>query len=123
MKPSLLKYSAWISLVVIAFSCRAPRVIISGEQAESVKISVDTGSFKKTTFKASVIYKDKELSGRLLIKKDDSGNYRIAFYNEMGMTYLEGMLENKKLIIHNIIPVLNNRMFFRKFEKSVKAVL
>jgi len=123
MKRSLLTYFAWISLAVIAFSCRAPRVIISDEQAESVKISVDTGTFKKTTFKASVLYKDKELSGRLLIKKDDSGNYRVAFYNEMGMTYLEGMLENKKLIIHNIIPALDNKVFLRKFEKSLMAII
>jgi hypothetical protein len=120
---SLLLYFAWISLVMIAFSCRAPKVIISGEQAESVYISIDSGSFEKTTLKAKVIYKDEELTGRILIKKIDKNNYRVAFYNEMGMTYLEGTLDNNKLIIHNIIPVLDNKIFLRKFEKSMKAIL
>jgi len=123
MKRSLLTYFVWISLVVIAFSCRAPRVIISGEQAESVNISIDTGSFEKTTLKAKVIYKDKELAGRVLLKKINEDNYRVAFYNEMGLTYLEGTLDNKKLIIHNIIPALDNKVFLRKFEKSLMAII
>ena len=123
MKRSLLTYFAWISVVVIAFSCRSPEIMLTGIQVEDHRISTDSGSSERITYKASISYKDKELSGRVLIKKTDAESYRIAFYNEMGMTYLEGTLENKKLIIHNIIPALDNKIFLRKFKKSMKAVL
>jgi hypothetical protein len=123
MKRSLLKYSAWISLVMIAFSCRAPQIIFSGEPGDNFSTSIDSGSFEITTLKAKVLYKDTELSGHVLVKKYADGNYKVAFFNEMGMTFLDATLENKKLIIHDIIPVLDNKIFLRKFEKSMKAIL
>ena len=123
MKRSLLTYLAWISLVMISFSCRSPEITLTGNQVENYWISTDSGSSEKITYKASISYKDKELSGRVLIKKTDVESYRVAFYNEMGMTYLEGTLENKKLIIHNIIPALDNKIFLRKFKRSMKTVL
>ena len=123
-----LKYFAWISLVLIAAaSCRSPEILFSGEYAEHTNPSIVTGPPEKKTVRVTVIYKDKELSGSMLIKKDADGNLRVAFYNELGMTYLEGTLlttsKRKKFIVYNIIPVLNNTPFLRKFEKSLQKVI
>jgi len=41
----------------------------------------------------------------------------------MGMTYLEGNLDGGQLFIQNIIPVLDSRLFLRKFKKALKKVL
>jgi hypothetical protein len=122
MKPSLLRYFAWISLVMAAFSCKSPEVILTGDKDENIHITIDSQASDKSTYKAKVIFRDKEITGRLLVKKTDEHTYRVAFYNEMGMTYLEGTFSGKKLIIQNIIPVLDNRLFIRKFEKSMKAI-
>jgi hypothetical protein len=127
MKLSLLRYSAWISLVLLAaVSCRSSRVYFSGEQADRISQSIFTGTFEKMTFKAKVIYQEKELAGLWLIKNAPDGNYKIAFYNELGMTYLEGTLDcsskHKKLTVNNIAPFLNNNLFVKNFEKSLQMV-
>lgn len=70
-----------------------------------------------------VIYKESELSGRVLLKEDSTGTYRIAFYNEVGMTYFEGKLEHRALEVVNIIPVLDNKIFLKKFRKSITRIL
>jgi hypothetical protein len=127
MKLSLLRYSAWISLVFMALgSCRSSKIFLSGDEAKVVYQSFITGSFEKQTFKAKVSFQEKELSGRMMIKNTGNGYYKIAFYNEVGMTYLEGTIENsskhKKLIIKNIVPILNHKPFIKSFEKSLQTV-
>ncbi len=127
MKRYPLKYFAWISLMAMAVaSCRSPGLYISGEQAAKSRESFETGSFEKMSFKATVIFRERELQGIMLVKKAPDGNYRIAFYNELGMTYLEGTLENssrhKNLIVKNIAPDIDHKIFLKNFEKCLEAV-
>jgi hypothetical protein len=123
MKRSLLTYFAWISLALTGFSCRSPQVLLTGNQQDTVKISSDSVSSGMAVFKADVLYRDKELTGRILVKKADADHYKVAFYNEMGMTYLEGTLEKKNLVVKNIIPALDNKLFLKKFSRSLIKVL
>jgi uncharacterized protein YcfL len=128
MKRSLLKYSAWISLILLlAVGCRSPKILTRGEQAGLLIDSVSAGLVEKTTLKAKVIYKERGISGLLLIKNTGDGNFKIAFYNELGMTYLEGAMENtskrKNLAINNIAPVIQNKFFMKNFEKALRIVL
>ena len=125
MKRSLLIYFAWISIVLAAgVSCRSARIYTSGALAEMIRESVFTDSIKKTTFKAKVIYQERELDGIMLIKNAGDGNLKIAFFNELGITYLEGTLEtssqHKNLIVKNVAPILNNKLFLKNFEKSIQ---
>lgn len=127
MKQSLLKYFAWISLVLMAtVSCRSSRIHLSGEQVDMISDSILNDSFEKITFKAKVIFRERELTGFMLIKNSGVGNYKIAFFNELGMTYLEGTLENtskrKKLVVKNIAPVINYKIFVKNFEKCLRTV-
>ena len=127
MKLSLLRYFAWISLLVLAsVSCRSSRLRVSGEQACRIHDSIIDGSFNKAKFKARTIYQDKELSGLILIKNTHDGKCKIAFYNELGLTYLEGILEysskHKKLVVKNIAPIINHRFFAKNFEKSIQFI-
>lgn len=127
MQRSLLRYSAWISLVFIAASCFSPRIVITGEKAASYDKSMQPGKSEKMTYKATVTYKDQELSGRVIIKQIDGDIYRVAFFNELGMTYLEGEMDRSssknKLVIHTVVPVLDNKVFLKKFMKSVKQLV
>jgi hypothetical protein len=127
MKLSLLKYLAWISLLLItATACRSVMVNYPGEQAEKMRESFITGSFEKITCKAKVTFHENELSGLMLIKKTGDRNYKIAFYNELGMTYLEGTFDNsskhKNLLIKNIASILNHKPFIKSFEKSLQII-
>jgi hypothetical protein len=127
MKPSLLKYSAWISLLLLtATSCRSVMVSHPGEQAEKMRESFLSGSFEKITCKAKVTFHENELSGLMLIKKTPDRNYRLAFYNELGMTYLEGLFVKKenhaKFTVKNIMPVINHKAFVKSLEKSLQII-
>jgi len=127
MKLSLLRYFAWISLVLMAsVSCRSSRIYLSGDQTGRFSESIFTGSFEKITLKAKVIYQERELTGLLLIKNAWDGNYKIAFFNELGMTYVEGTLENsskrKKLVVKNIAPNLDHKIFIKNLERSLQMV-
>jgi hypothetical protein len=126
MRLSLLRYFAWISLVFLAaVSCRSG-IELCGEQACKIHESLFNGSFEKITFKTKVIFRERELSGLIMIKNTSNKSYKIAFYNELGLTYLEGTYENssdhKKLIIKNIAPVINYKIFVKNFEKCLHTV-
>jgi hypothetical protein len=97
--------------------------MMSEKQELHTNLVSDSKSVEKTVFKTTILYQGKELSGRVMVKKDKDGLYRLAFYNEMGMTFLEGTLDRNRLIIENIIPVLDNRVFIRKFSKSLKKAM
>jgi hypothetical protein len=127
MRPSLLTYFAWISLVfMVAISCRSSRISIPGEQARKLYDSISSGSFEKLSIKAKVIFHGQELSGIMLFKNSGDCSYKIAFYNELGMTYLEGILETSskhiKLSINNMTPILNNKLFINNFENSLQTL-
>jgi hypothetical protein len=127
MKRSLMKYFAWISLALLALvSCRSAKILSSGEQAVMIRDSISSGSFNKITLKAKVIFQERELAGLMLIKKTPDGNYKIAFYNEIGLTYLEGTLDTstkqKKLIVKNIAPIIDHEFFVKSFEKSLQTI-
>jgi len=96
---------------------------MTGNDKDVVKISADSVSSGLAIFKAEVIYKDKELTGRVLVKKTGIDQYKVAFYNEMGMTYLEGTLTEKNLAVNHVIPVLDNKLFLKKFNKALIKVL
>jgi hypothetical protein len=120
MKRSLLIFSAWISLVLLAgTSCRTARVSYSG-------IPLSVVSSEKLTFKTTVTWGEREISGLMLLKKTEDGKLRIAFYNELGMTYLEGMLDlsakNSKLLIKNIAPAIDYKPFIKNFEKCLREI-
>lgn len=127
MKRSLMKYFAWISLVFMALvSCHSSRIFLPGDEAKVIYESFITGSFEKQTFKAKVSYKEREISGHMLFKSTGDGNYRLAFYSELGLTYLEGTLDTstkqKKLIVKNIAPIIDHEFFVKSFEKSLQTI-
>jgi hypothetical protein len=127
MPRSLLRYSAWISLVFLAVSCFSPRITVTGEQPASYDKTLQPGLPEKIIYKATVTLRGQELTGRLMLKKTDDDRYRVAWYSELGMTYLEGELipssRKEKLMVHNILPALDNNMFIRKFGKAVGEII
>ena len=123
MKRYLLKYFAWISLALALTSCQAPRITMSGKQDVNASEIRSSNAIEKITCKALVSFRGKELSGQVMIKKDKEDLYRVAFYNEMGMTFLQGTLDNNRMIVENIIPALDNKVFLRKFRKALNQVI
>lgn len=127
MKRSLPPYFAWISLLAFALaSCCSVKSVSSGGKAGEISDAFSSATFEKINLKAIADYRDKELAGRLLVKKTGDGIYKIAFYNELGMTYLEGTFipasGRNYFKMNNIIPALDNRIFIKSFAKCLQKV-
>jgi hypothetical protein len=105
--------------LITAVSCRSAKVSNSG-------LPVDPGSFEKMTYKTTVTWGEREISGLMLVKKMEDGVVRVAFYNELGMTYLEGTLDRSakksKLVIKNIAPTIDYKPFIKNFEKCLREI-
>ena len=123
MKRSLLTYSTWISILLLAaVSCKTPGLALSGRKAVKAYSALADGSFDRMDLKARISYKEKGLAGRMIIKNDGSGLYRIAFFNELGMTWLEAAYHpghpKKNLMIRQVSPLLNHPKTLKSLEKS-----
>ena len=121
MKRSLPLYSVLISLAISLQSCRT--VNITYPDTPGI-VAIDG----KVNCKAHITWGDHEISGRLLVKETLDGDVGIAFYNELGMTYVEGIMYIKHngpfLVVKNIAPAMNYKPFIKNFSKATgKAFL
>lgn len=84
-----------ISALILALSgCRQIQWMPAG-MAEMPKLQMPLSEEAgKLSYKTSLNTGRGELSGMTIIKKMDNGEFRIAFFNEVGMSYFEGSLGN-----------------------------
>jgi hypothetical protein len=128
MKPFLPAFLLWISLLALVVgSCKAPQVVISrAEHISSPEAPMAMDSLK-TGLRAQVVYGEQELSGRMMLKKTGDGVYKVAFFNELGMTYLDGsyILSGRagKFTPNTIAPDLDRKAFLRSFEKALGGII
>ena len=110
MKISLPKYSGWISLLMM--------VGLSGATAQ-----------EKVTCKANVFYHGQELSGRMMFKQVSPDTLRYAFFNELGMSFVEGTItvgSRPSAVgsqIENIAAFLDYKPFKKNLERGLKSFL
>lgn len=114
----------WISLsALILVSCTAPQVIISPSGRASLPDERNAGDTPGPDLRMKVLYGEKELAGRMILKKTDEGVYKVAFFNELGMTYLDGTYtslgKKEKFTPNTIAPYLDRKAFLKNFEKAL----
>jgi hypothetical protein len=95
--------------------------------AEKKVIPPFSKEFHKASYKAHLSIKQVELSGMMLIRQTGMEEYKIAFINELGMSYLEGIVNNKNLNTHleirSISPFLDHRSLIRGLEESLGLLM
>jgi hypothetical protein len=112
MKPSPPKYSLSISLLLLAFGLTA-------------------AAQEKVTCRAEVVFHGQELTGRMMFKQVSEDTVRFAFFNELGMSFVEGSLAvrssqfavRSQAEIVKIADFLDYRSFRRNFERAVQSFL
>jgi hypothetical protein len=88
----------------------------------------------KVTCKASIVFHGQELSGRMMFKQISEDTIRFAFFNELGMSFVEGSLSvsgqrsavsgqrsavSGQVEIQRISDFLDHKSFIRNFEKGL----
>lgn len=85
---------------------------------------LDVAAQDKVICKASVVFHGQELSGRMMFKQVDQDTVRFAFFNELGMSFVEGSVAVRShLEIVKIADFLDYKSFRRNFERAMNAFL
>ena len=108
MKLSPPKYSLSTSLLLLAFGLTA-------------------AAQEKVTCKAEVVFHGQELTGRMMFKQVSEDTVRFAFFNELGISFVEGSVAvrssqfavRSQAEIVKIADFLDYRSFRRNFEKDL----
>jgi hypothetical protein len=85
--------------------------------------SIFASSFQKALYKGSLDISKHHLSGLFLLKRVSANSVRIAFSNELGMSYFDIEITNDKLIIHSCFPSLNRKTLLHLIEKDFRMLL
>ena len=86
-------------------------------------------SFDKALYKARLKVNKHDFSGLMMIKSSGEGNYKVTFFNEVGMNFFDFELmdmgdKNKlNLYVKNIYEPLDKNMLLNKFEKYFSMLL
>lgn len=127
MHPSVKKSLAWISILLLLFSgCRQGSFLPAGiTELPEIRLPVNP-EVDKLTFKARIFSTRSEISGILVIKKTADSSYRIAYFNEMGMSYLEGSMAGTypyPLAIRSVNPLVASGKTTGTLEKALNLLL
>ncbi len=88
-------------------------------------IAVFTEKQAKYLYRAKINYKDKQISGIIIIKKSDSNSYRVAMVTELGMKLFEmEFFSNKKkpFVLHSCIKYLNKKIIINTLRKDFESL-
>jgi hypothetical protein len=77
----------------------------------------------KVTCKALVIFHGQELSGRMMFKQVNPDTVRFAFFNELGMSFVEGTANEPDFQISKIAPFLDYKSFVKNLERGFEELL
>ena len=122
-----------ISLLLTLSGCymsqyaRSGKVDMSGETyAELMPFSP---GFEKALYKARLEVNGREFAGLMMLKAYDDGNYKAAFFSELGLNFFDFELRpvsgrNKmNLYVNNIYSPLDRNFLLNKFEKYFSMLL
>jgi len=82
---------------------------------------------EKVTFRAILSARGQEYSGMMVIKQMSGNEYRVAFFSEVGMSYLEGSLKGEDypwaLTCNSVSPLLSSTTVLKNLETSLNLLL
>ena len=88
-------------------------------------ISVFADASGKYLFRTKINYKDKVLSGMIIIRKSANNSYRIAMVTELGMTIFEMEFfanKEKPFILHSCINYLNKKVIINTLRRDFESI-
>lgn len=85
--------------------------------------SIFDSSFEKALFKGSLDISKHHLTGLFYLKRISANSVRIAFSNELGMSYFDLEVNGNKLIIHSCFPSLKRTSLLHLIENDFRLLL
>lgn len=133
MKRSLSILLISLSILMGLSGCYMSRYSKSGELDMSdpsyAELMPFSKGFDKALYKASLEVNGHEFSGLMMIKASEGSNYKVAFFNELGLNFFDFELRNMggknglNLYVRNIYSLLDKDVLLNKFEKYFNMLL
>ena len=85
--------------------------------------------FEKALYKAYLEVNGREFSGLMMIKESAEGNFKVAFFSEIGLNFFDfelrdiGGMNHLNLYVRNIYEPLDKDILLNKFEKYFSMLL
>ena len=117
-----------ITALLLMTACGTlPKEDLQGYPVRSAKAeaigSPYTGSFEKAMYRTTLDIGKNHLTGYLLIKKTSDSGFRLAFANDIGMTWFDLELVNREMIKHAVFGPLDKKALLRIFATDFDALL
>ena len=133
MKRSLSILLTCLSIIAGLSGCYMSRYSKSGELDMSdpsyTELMPFGKGFEKALYKADLEVNGHEFSGLMMIKASGGGNYKVAFFNELGLNFFDfelrhmGGKKELNLYVRNIYSPLDKDILLNKFEKYFNMLL
>ena len=115
-----------IILLSFVISILSPILIKAQQQEPAAKsVSIFTELNGKYLYRAKINYKDKVLSGLIIIRKSDSSSYRVAMITELGMKIFEMEFctnKEKPFILHSCIAYLDKKVIINTLRRDFESI-
>lgn len=133
MNPSRIIYFICISVLLLLAGCRASKHWHAAESGAAVTAIGERKAFgpgfDKVLFRARLSVYGQDLNGLMMIKAQDDGSHKVAFFNELGMNFFDLILlpgdkaNHRILRVNNIYSSLNRKNLLKAFEKQFSMLL
>lgn len=125
----LISLSLLLSLSGCYMSKYSKSGILDMSDPEYAELMPFGEGFEKALYKARLKVNNHDFSGLMMIKASEKGNYKITFFNEVGMNFFDfelmdrGDMNKLNLYVRNIYDPLDKDMLLNKFEKYFSMLL
>lgn len=133
MKISRSIFLTFLSLTLILPGCYMSKYSKSGvldmSDPQYEQLMPFGERFQKALYKATLEVNGHYFSGLMMIKASGKGNYKLTFFNEVGMNFFDfelvdmGGKNRLNLYVKNIYDPLDKDMLLNKFEKYFSMLL
>jgi hypothetical protein len=103
---------------------------VNGAASEAIhERKAFTPVFEKALYRARLSVHGQDLQGLMMIKVQDDGSHKVAFFNELGMNFfdfelLQGEKANYRMLrVNNIYSSLNRKNLLKAFEKQFSMLM
>ena len=81
------------------------------------------GDFDKALFRSTLDVTDHHLTGMMLIKRTSDSSFRINFSNEVGITFFDFEITDRKMTVITIFPDMDRKSLLSFLERDFRLLL
>ncbi len=109
--------------IILVIGC-ATHPIKSNDPIQNISQHYFSKSFPKgLVYKATFKYKEKSISGLMVIKDEEQNHTHIQLLTHLGPTLMDVTLTDEKMIVHQNLEKMNKKIILNNLEKDLRQIV